>query len=496
MGFHINLTKNKLRRLKIEIYHIINKTSSKDNVITGRDPNKPLLTLRTSEKRNRNSVEVDETIEELSSIDQERFEGFSSRPNTEDQQDVESEHGTILGSTVRSCISAYKKIKSGQSSLSLDHKRKICRCTCHEDVNASLRHPIYHNQHCLSFCGSSNVELIETVSKELVTHVNYIEPKTPQRRGFWIFKRKRPFSSIPKESKKVPDCDGESTITAADRIEIIAQSTSAVDANSKVENEKSSAIKDLEIPNIETSYAKRYARSGTSLINFSRSNSGYGSPSSKQNKATEPWRMIMNDISLHAALLSTGSKPILSRSSINLGADFTSSKHVPSQQSFSNNSSQSELISFETIPALEQQELDLLPNNENIIPNAFANDEDFFDENDFNKSTKLEFKQNDSSTHQILDSRPSTTNKSRYSAASEPLEKDRFKGAETDTSAVYGGVFQDYNYSDDSVEGWKDVETSRSKVIKREYLLKDETANVSNEVLPLNISHKGLNRIF
>lgn len=497
MGFHINLTKNKLRRLKIEFYHNINKTSSKDNVITSRDPNKPLLTLRTGEHRNGSLSEVEEVIDELTSIDQEPFEGFSI---TGDQEDAASEHGTILGSTVRSCISAYKKAKSGPSSLSLEHKRKQCRCTCHEDTNASLRHPIYHNQHCLSFCGSSNIELIENVSKELVDHVNYIEPKIqiPQRRGFWIFKRKNPFVTNPKGIKKAVEGDQDSTTTAADRIEIIAQSTSPVEDHPQVTDETSLLAKNLDTQKIETSYAKRHARSGTSLINFSRSNSGYGSPTSRQNRATEPWRMIINDISLHAALLSTGSKPILSRSSINLGADFTSSKHDPNQQSFSNNSSQSELISFESIPALEQETLYLLPNNENVIPNILSNENGFFhdDEYDFNTTTKLDFKQRDASTRQILDSRPSTTNKSRYSVTSEPLEKDRFKGVDTDTSAVYGGVFQDYNYSDESAEGWKDVETSRSKLIKRDSMIKDDSMKISNEILPLNISQKGLNRIF
>lgn len=520
MGYHINLLKNKFKRLKIEVHHNKNKISSKEHVIKNRDPSRPLITLRTFDPAtNIDPVEVEETIEEQddeqeeSPTEQNDFIGFSDRSEgdgveTHSQND-DNHNNTVIGSTIRSYISAYKKIKSGQSSVTLEVKRQQCKCTCHNDTEGSLRSPLYHNQHCLSFCDKTNYTppSVNEVSKKVVNHVNYIEPKSRLRRRFWFFKRRHPLSKIPDPPTPIeeedPPSNSESIISAVDRIEIIAQSTGGIDQSSIFDQQDAQEVETEKIAK-STSYARRNTKAGVPLIDLSRSNSGYAketySPASKQHKSNEPWRMIMNDISLHAALLSTGSKPVLSKSSLNLVADFTSSKHDPNQRSFSNNSCHSELISFRSIPPLQHQQqqipsyqyLHQQVNNENLIQDTFFNDnDDSIMSNGLDKTIVDETRKPSSSVRHYLESRPST-HKSKISMNSDTLENDPLKGAET--SAVYGGVFQDYNYSDESVEGWKDVElTSRTNLIKKE---NSEPTNLSNEILPLNIANKGLSRIF
>lgn len=584
MGYHINSLKNKFKRLSIEIHHNRNKTSHKDNIIQSRDPNKPLLTLRVNEPNNSDSIQVEDTInedgeEELEDeqqqqqnddgrsdeiLEQDQFVGFTNASEVDDEHVQEHfVHDTLL----KSYRSSFKKISTGESNFFQEFKRQQCRCTCHEDAEGSLRNPIYHNQHCLSFC--DNVQQPIKIS-DVVDHVNYIEPKklSSKRKGFWFFKKKHPLAKIQDPKKRqqkdpIPDEDKQSTITSAlERIEIIAQSTGGVENPTSVPKESDElTINDhkndhqIEVNNTAkaTSYARRYSKFGSPLISFSRSNSDYQkeSPSSlnsknrhnhhhpqqQQQKGSEPWKTIMNDISLHAALLSTGSRPILSKSSLNLVADFTSSKHSPQhqhqhhhhhqqiphyeqQRSFSNNSGHSELISFRSIPAIQQlmyqRDDEMTINNENLFSGTILdnnnnnNNQNNDESNPFERSLIDESKMNKFN----FDSRPSTTYKSKISVTSGPLEKDIYKGAET--SAVYGGVFQDYiNYSDESVEGWKELEqTSRSKLkSKEDHITTDINRDInhnnhsnsdnnnnreifSSEILPLKISSKGLNRLF
>lgn len=494
MGYHINLLKNKFRRFKIEIHHSKNKISSREHIIKKRDLTKPLITLRTVEpsKANDEPIEIEQTEASLAQ-DGDDFLDFSDGVITQDNDNTD--HTTALGSTVRSYISAYKKVKSGKSSLQLEIKRQQCRCTCHQDAEVNLRSPFFHNQHCLSFCDMSNYapQCVTEVVGNVVDHVNYIEPKPKSHHRLWFFRKRHSLAKIPEPQNRTDEAtsDAESIISAADRIEIIAQSTAGIEQSSIF------GKNEIQLTNKSTSYSRKKGKSGTSLIDFSRSNSGCGtSPASRQNNSNEPWRMVMNDISLYAALLSTGSRPVLSKSTLNLVADFTSSKHDPNQRSFSN-SCHSELISFRSIPPVQLEpslplyQLHNQPtiNNENLVQNSIFNDENNgLDLTLTNEATRK------ISSHQFLDSRP-VTHKSRLSVSSDPLEKDTFMAAET--SAVYGEVFQDYNYnSDESIERWKELDrNSRVNLAKKEE--RDQVlSNISNEFLPLNITNRGLNRIF
>lgn len=448
-SFLLNHWKNKFKRLIIEVHYLKNRTTYKDHVIQIKDPNKPLITLRTGVRclyEDTGEVDPNETELTQEDIDPNHFIEVEGR----NYQFSEFTHNMILDHPSPQSLTGGTKLGTGFKDLlhsirsrndsdeELARLREVCDCFCHEDNVSTINDT--HNNHCVRFCVQINEEEDFAAIERLMSNqvINYIEPETHdlRRRKYWLF---GPRISLP--VKKAKDSISESP-RIYNNIEIIAQSFSPPLENEKLPNSTSQ----LEPMNEPSSYSRKLFLKSSALSEQNHINKDQKEckcPICERNKklelgGTEPWKVVMNDISLYAALVSTGSKPNFHlKSSMNLAADFTSSKHQQSAQlqqklfiekkdkmNVINDSSQSHLISF----------------------------------NDENENNELD-KESDLLSLSVKLGSQGGTRTLGNGTIKYFLEntKRSLSGSYKKRSLAYDSVFQDYDYSDDEPEEIKSL---------------------------------------
>jgi hypothetical protein len=189
----------------------------------------------------------------------------------------------------------------------------------------------------------------------------------------------------------------------------------------------------------------------------------------------------MNDISLHAALLSTGSKPQLPYDSYkNLVADFTSSKHQDSETNKEFFSKlQSELTSLKTDDPINIGQL-AITNDENRVIDS--------DLLDLSKSSTRRYTSR-SSVRQKWENSQSLSKSSVISGlpGTEVMEGQP-------SSEIYDNVFQNYAYLDEDVND-PSTEHQETQDHPTQKVTQDNEGTTS-DIRPLKLSIRGLNRLF
>ncbi|KAH3675934.1 hypothetical protein WICMUC_002230 [Wickerhamomyces mucosus] len=351
----INHWKNRFKRLAIEFHHLKNRTSPRDNVILKRDPTKPFITLRSSSYRNSQAninpiIDIDLDAP-LNDIDQNQFEGFDGVYD-ENYDEPTLSNRRNLGSSLNGLLYSFRE-GATKSLEDVQRMRSKCNCSCHHEHNIIVDTFDSHDQYCIMFCVQRN-NLKENGNIEqllLDHHVNYIEPSIfikPNIGSLWPLKQENLLSVFKRwvgENTKLPKNFKDIEIIAQSNCSVPTQDEDEISSNNLENEEKcitsvsdcQSTIENLiEVSSskIESSFSRKQYRNSFPIIsNLDKYNrERFSIFESKQRTPTqsspESWKVVMNDISLYAALISTGSKPVLqSKSSLNLVADFTTSKH-------------------------------------------------------------------------------------------------------------------------------------------------------------------------
>lgn len=321
MGYHYNQFTSKLKILEIEFHHRKNKTRNQDNIIKTHDPTKRLLTLRVSPS------------ESCLNDDHEEGEQIEEEP---DILHLNSINEPSLRSSIKNYYDSFKKIRDNESTFSIERRKRHCRCTCHS--NGLIKNEIYHNDKCLNYCEMNLNRQTGIVIREEdlppIKFINYIETTDFSNKGWF----KRSVLKLFNKKKKVDNNNDTS------HIEIIAASTTAPVAAPAptpgslvvpVTDAGPSDINQQLNSNQYSSFARRRSKLGTSHNEkfhvFDLNCECLNCEKKKQNinKPLEPWKLIINDASLHAARISTGSKSNYSIPNLTLhNADFTNSKHL------------------------------------------------------------------------------------------------------------------------------------------------------------------------
>ena len=449
--------KYKIKRLLIEFHHHKNKTSHNKSVVHDRDRTKPLMTLRTLNNGSDSlkSIAIDETFDGFSCIG----EAAGMRPSGDCDATFSITRGVV--DTMKYIIG---DLRRQSSEVSLQKKRDECQCPCHSNP-----HQIIYNKHldtCLQACSlipSNNSENIGTLEEQLLkSGVHYIgesqQPKQPSRfHRFmnWLHGRHQA------SSNSHVDCSGKMASSSFDpegRIEIITESH-LPDAETSSPKER---IKSPAQENRASSYARKRQNPVQSLIGLARDHTNDVRCScslcdKKQHKVgTQPWKVVMNDISLYAALLSTGSKPNTPTASFQpLVLDFTQSKHhydreYDCQQIVMND--ENVILDTDLLDLNEQPTTTLLPTRSKTL----------------NASVKVTTKNNSTVLRSNQHSNRASTCTPQYTL---------------DQTYGYPDVLLDYNYSDDD----NDI---TYPLLPKSQLPKPANNSGSLEFLPLSIIHK------
>lgn len=420
MSFQYNQLKGKFKRLVIEFHHNKNKLGSKEHFIKVKDPTRPLLTLRT----NQGDGEEEETPykDESTVIEQnnEQFEGFTGCIDNEHAIEEEKEEAAVP-----------------QEGTYLTERRR--RGSAIPDDNFKL--------------SPGDLEDHLKRLEQSIGEINYIVRPPKGRKKYWLFGKRLEPQIIPDfPTTKVAD---EEEIENPS-IEILVQSTESQgrlsESRATAEEDLIDVLSDEEEPllNYEvknSSFSRKNSRHNVSLITLTRSLSPKADQcpcavcERKKQPAYQPWKVIMNDISLQAALLSTGSAvPKWDYSSGILQSDFTSSKHKPDHSFFSHGNE--ELVCLNS----NDGNLDIgqigLTNDENEVLESDLLDLPNVGTLKWNRSSR---------SIRIERSRPPTNHTSKTSIISELLGPE--------TSLAYDDVFQAYDYSDDEKSTTKPTES-------------------------------------
>jgi hypothetical protein len=401
------------------------------------------MTLRTYSQENEDVIGVN-------------FEGFSDIG-----EESESRTGGFSRGVVETVKFMFEDMQRQNSDVSLWKKRRACACQCHTLIQDEK---FDHLETCLEVCPQTE-EMQQQKSQELLEvlmehGVHYIEkPQEKKKTRFrniknW-FKRvswEKPHSSV-NLSVNTPTSASQKRLSLIEGdIEILVESHGYVPL--PPENTQRSINADNELLNIHppnsiplylqdtdkhSSYSRKHLKPTSSMVSLVRTHTTDGDCKcviceKKALRGREPWKVVMNDISLYAALLSTGQKPLrVSKSSLNLVLDFTQSKHQYNKRISSN---ESELISMRGSLLNDENliiDTDLLDLREAEVPTRSKS------MNGTAKSTTLKIQTLlRTQTHRPI---------SKTSSLSESL-KDKY----SEKSPQYNDVLLNYNYSDDSLE--------------------------------------------
>ncbi|KAH3688434.1 hypothetical protein WICPIJ_000573 [Wickerhamomyces pijperi] len=448
-SFVINHWKNRFKRFIVELHYLKNRTTYRDHVIQGKDPKKPLITLRTVVRclldENEGEIDQNETgrfelsqedIDPTSPVNFEEEEAFTTDVHYNQILDhlsaSQSPSGrSKIGAGIKDLLHSIRS--RNDSDEELERLRHECDCFCHNDNVSTIDET--HNNHCVRFCVQINEEEDLATIERLMSNqvINYIEPEQQelQRRKYWFFGPKisvsTPQMRKPVVTKEVP--------RVYNNIEIIAQSLSPPPDAEELQKLSSSLLE----PHVEpSSFSRKHLpKSSTPSEQKHRSANlkDCKCPICERHKklnqgGVEPWKVVMNDISLYAALVSTGSKPNFhSKSSLNIAADFTSSKHnqpLSLQQKLFNDKRERESSALR-----EEQLINLNDENEDVVTLGPKQGSQRSNRSLGNLSIKS-----------LLDN-----------------TKRSLSGSYKQKSPAYAAVFQDYDYSDD--EG--DIATEEKK---------------------------------
>lgn len=422
MSYSLEYFKNKFKRLVIEVHHRKNKISNREHIIHIKDPTKPFITLRV-DNENSEYEDIESTDGE---VEPEHFDGFSSFSKSQEDLVVESRVSSFTRRT---------------RPLNI-----ISRPSTPTDSNQAHLEMLEHQKR---------------LEDTLKGHINYIETELPPRRRFWFFGRRYPELKEGNKDSREPieliNNDNEDEDLSENNIELIAHSSKEpTDVNNNYETEPFNFQTNEKL----SSYSRK--KHNLSLLSLSkpssRENCNCAACIRRQKNQLEPWKIVMNDISLHAALLSTGAKnPIQHESFNNLVADFTSSKHE-FNSNYNNKrifSSGSELVSLQTNNPL------------NIGKFTILNDENHVIESDLLEFSKPVTREQITNNETVAAIHQSNNN----SIISDPIEYGQ------PTSGLYSDVFQNYEYSDESEK----VQTKEEKKEK-------DNESIDSETQPLKVS--------
>lgn len=343
--------RNKVKRLVIEFHHHKNKTTYRKSVIQGRDRSKPLMTLRTQTQY------TDTTDQDaLDSL----FEGFScvaQQPEEDDMQHLSNGISRGVFETLKHMVSSMRR---QNSDVLLGKNHRASGCVCHQEDLDHIDPNFFHLGNCMQGCSENNLrdrkssqELVEL----LMEHgVKYIEASTTKkksrlRRMMKWFQGTQGGTSTIMRNVCPNDVPVHKVSGSTKNIEIVTEShgyisplntpNDILDSYFEPQGDQlQSQAHDVDPHNQKllnfSSYSRKHLKNTTSMVSLARNHSTDGfcacatceKRQQQMKLGLEPWKVVMNDISLYAALLSTGTKPTPSiASSQKVVLDFTQSKH-------------------------------------------------------------------------------------------------------------------------------------------------------------------------
>lgn len=510
-GIYIPQWRNKFKRLMIEFHHHKNSTSYNDRVIHNPDRSRPLFSLRTPP--------IDQDPDRLTSlnIDQEQFEGFSDIAEQDTDVETNSE-SNIDGNVVKKLhrgVSGTLRAYTSERAPSSSHPEGVPQhdCTCNVSAsshsggdfkdcnNHQISCPVHPDlSHCLP--------PTEVMARLMEGGVNYIEVEekpTKLQRFFKHFSHQFHFPRIhwnssvpapgnvivPKEDMPVEPSDN----SVLGPIEIIALSSATpgldvhnaefdpIKEHDKIFGQENHEIEEIPGANKSSSYARRCQKPLSSMMSLAKVDSETALEK-KMQKKPESWKVVLNEVSLYAALLSTGARPLgYSKSELHLVADFTRSQHH-------------EASSLRQRLFEEASTVRTTQNNENEDQDD-VNILDMTSEVDISHKVKdmgyplLERVNGDNQSINITTAQIHNLLKSEKLGSTE-LRDHSIDNDSQNECGGYGDVFLDYAYSEDEEGYLEDADTADDKA-GRGQIGNHSQASV---VLPLNLEHKTVTRLF